>query len=177
MARLPLHHRFVVLVVSVVILPSCGDDGDDSGRPSGSTTTVAAAASCDPVAVDPLDPGSTQHLLPGAPAPSYPTDPPTSGPHDAGDPVTGLQSTPLEKPLQVTVLEVGGIVVQFRPDLGEEDRRLLTALADEKVVVAPNPSLPAPVVATAWRRRLVCREFDVAAVQNFITDRKGKGPG
>ncbi len=124
-----------------------------------------------------MDPRGNQHLLPGAPAPSYATDPPTSGPHDAGDPVAGLQPEPLAGPVQVTVLEAGGIVVQFRPDLDVEDRKQVVSLAGEKVVVAPNPSLPAPVVATAWRRKLACEALDLSAIRNFIADRKGKGPG
>ncbi|HUR23585.1 MAG TPA: DUF3105 domain-containing protein [Acidimicrobiales bacterium] len=127
--------------------------------------------------VDPLDSRGNQHVLPGAPTPTYAVDPPTSGPHDAGEAVTGLQAEPLTGPVQVTVLELGGILLQYRPDLPVADRNRLAGLAGDKVVVAPNPSLPAPLVATAWRRRLSCRGVDLTAVRIFIVQRKGKGPG
>lgn len=127
--------------------------------------------------VDPLDPRSTQHLLPGAPPPSYSTDPPTSGPHASSGTVTGLQSLPIDEPVQVAVLEEGGIVVQYRPDLPARPRESLASVAEEVVVVAPNPSLPEPVVATAWRRRLVCRSVDLGALRAFISERRDRGPG
>ncbi|HUP69255.1 MAG TPA: DUF3105 domain-containing protein [Acidimicrobiales bacterium] len=127
--------------------------------------------------IDPLDPRSTQHLLPGAPPPSYSTDPPTSGPHASSGTVTGLQPLPIDEPVQVAVLEEGGIVVQYRSDLPAGPRESLASVAEEVVVVAPNPSLPEPVVVTAWRHRLVCRSVDLAVLKAFISERKGKGPG
>ena len=127
--------------------------------------------------VDPLDPRSTQHLLPGAPPPSYSTDPPTSGPHVSGGTVTGVQRRPIDEPVQVAVLEEGGIVVQYRPDVPAGERESLASVAEDAVVVAPNPSLPEPVVATAWRHRLVCRSVDLAVLRAFVAERKGRGPG
>ena len=172
---MPGAQRTVSAVIGVVLLASCGSGGDDPA-PDGQSRGAGKTA-CDPVVVDPLDPRGNHHLLPGAPEPDYAADPPTSGPHDAGDPVTGLHAGPLSRPLQVTVLEVGGIVVQFRPDLAASARDSLAGLAGDLVVVAPNPSLPAPVIATAWRRRLACRSVELATVRRFIADRKGKGPG
>lgn len=166
--------RTVIVLIGVVLFASCGS-GSDGPEPG--TSPAAGDKGCAAVVVDPLDPRGNQHLLPGAPAPSYATEPPTSGPHDAGDPVTGLQAGPLSGPVQVTVLERGGIVVQFRPALPAEEREKLADLAGERVVVAPGPSLPSQVIATAWRRRLVCEALDLAAIRKFIGDRTGKGPG
>lgn len=162
-------------MLGAVLVASCGSGSEKPEPPAQST--AGGGKGCAGVIVDPLDPRGNHHLLPGAPAPSYATDPPTSGPHDAGDPVAGLQEELLSGPMQVTVLETGGIVVQFRPELPAADREKLVGLAGKKVVVAPNPSLPSRVIATAWRRRLACETLDLGAIRNFIADRKGKGPG
>jgi len=124
-----------------------------------------------------LDPRSTQHVLPGAPPVAYAENPPTSGPHLSGGAATGVQEGPLDGPVQVAVLEKGGVMVQYRPEVGGADRAALAALAGGPVVVAPNPDMAEPVVATAWRHRLSCRSLDVATLRAFISDRAGKGPG
>ncbi len=170
--RVSTANRIFAVAAVAVVLPSCGNGSEQAGP---STTTLVEG--CGTAVVEPLDPRSTQHLLPGAPAPSYAADPPTSGPHLSGGAVTGVQTEPLEGPVQVAVLEEGGVILQYRPDLAQEWRARLVSLAGEKVVVAPKPGLTSPVVATAWRHRLACRSVDVAAVRSFISERLGKGPG
>lgn len=189
----------VVAVAATVVLgvAGCGADGrwkDDPGDGAGARgnptatagarddPTATAGAPCGPDIEEPLDPGSTQHLLPDAPEPSYATDPPTSGAHLAGGAVSGVQPDPLTRPVQVAVLEAGGVVVQHR-GVAEDDRRRLERLAggggDGDVVVAPNRGLPSAVVATAWRHRLVCERAGsdaVAAIARFIEDHRGRGP-
>jgi hypothetical protein len=44
------------------------------------------------------------------------------------------------------------------------------------VVVAPNPDLPAPVVATAWLFKRTCQITDTVALQDFVDQRVGNGP-
>jgi drug/metabolite transporter (DMT)-like permease len=154
-----------VALLLVVLMAACG--GGSSGD-----------AACSPATQDPLDPGSTRHVLPGAEEPDYVTDPPTSGPHQAGTVPTGAQRDPLARPVQVAVLEGGGVVVQHR-ELSEVDRRRVEALAGEDVVVAPNPDLDDAVVATAWRFRVSCQSADEDAVddlRNFIEARRDRGP-
>ncbi len=152
--------RPLLAVLMVFTIAACGRSAE------------RARTTCGPAVEDPLDPGSTRHLLPGAPEPRYATDPPTSGPHAGGPLPTGAQRNPLPRPVQVGVLETGAVLVQHRGVSGDERRRL-EGLAGEKVVVAPNPSLPAPVVATAWRHRLECRGLDMAALRAFIAQRGG----
>ena len=56
---------------------------------------------------------------------------------------------------------------------------LLALAANRLVTVAPDPGLPAPVVATAWTWRLVCNGPSapvVATLQSFIDAHAGKGP-
>lgn len=167
----------VVVAIATIVLPACGGGGGGSGRDEVPAGPAATGRACDPVVVDPLDPRSTQHLLPGAPAPAYADDPPTSGPHLAGGAVSGSQTAPLEAPVQVAVLEEGGILVQYRPTLGDKAQARLISLLADKVVLAPNPALPRPVIATAWRHRLACRSVDLASLRTFIAERKGRGPG
>lgn len=73
------------------------------------------------------------------------------------------------------MLEQGGIVIQHR-DLDDGSRRALEGLAGDQVVVAPNPTLPAPVVATAWLTKLECTAADVSALRAFIDAHQGQGP-
>jgi hypothetical protein len=152
-------------VVLSTLAAGCGEEAD---RPD------APRQACAGVVTDPLDPRSTQHLLPGAPEPAYPSDPPTSGPHLATPELPrGAQSEPVPRPLQVSVLERGGGLIQHR-DVAPEQKASLEALAGPDVVVAPAPDLPAPVVATAWRRRLVCTALDVDALKDFVASHRGK---
>ncbi|MGH9180050.1 MAG: EamA family transporter [Acidimicrobiales bacterium] len=155
-----------VALLLMVLIAACG--GGDPG-----------SSACGPATQDPLDPGSTRHILPGAEEPDYVTDPPTSGPHQAGVAPAGAQREPVARPVQVTVLEGGGVMVQYR-DLSPVDRRRVEALAGDGVVVAPNPDLSDPVVATAWRYRLSCDSAGEAAVDDlrqFIEARRNRGPG
>lgn len=124
---------------------------------------------------DPLDPRSLQHALPGGPPPSYGTEPPTSGPHQAGGLPGGVVAAPLPGPVQVGALEAGQVLLQHR-DLEPPERARLEALAGPLVVVAPNPALPTRVVASAWRTRQQCRSLDGDALARFVADHAGRAP-
>ena len=116
---------------------------------------------------DPLDPGSLQHVLPGSPPPSYLTDPPTSGPHQSGRLTGGVLDEPAPGPVQVGALEAGQVLIQHRPGVAIAS---LAALTTDDVVVLPNPALPAPIVATAWRHTLRCSSIDVDRIRKFAED-------
>jgi hypothetical protein len=73
------------------------------------------------------------------------------------------------------VLETGGVLLQHR-DLTAAERRRLEKLAGRRVTVAPNPDLPARVVATAWTYKRVCDGVDVSVLRAFVTAHAGKGP-
>jgi hypothetical protein len=164
LARAP----FTVLVVALAAgLSACGDSAGESGLP---------ATGCGPDQQERIDPASPNHVLRGAAEPDYLTDPPTSGPHAPAPARDGVLPNPLGRPEQVGHLEAGGILFQHST-LPEADLRALEALAGTGVVVVPNDDLPAPVVATAWTRKMVCSTVDVDALSAFAEAHLGDGPG
>jgi hypothetical protein len=153
-----------LLVVVALILGACGGGS-------------RLEATCTDVITEELDPGWTVHLLPNAPEPEYVTDPPTSGPHYSATPVAGIVDAPLDDPSQVAVLEVGGVLVQYRPEaLSGADRGRLERLAQDGVVVAPAPDLTDPVVATAWTTKQRCDGVALDSLTTFIADHGAQGP-
>jgi hypothetical protein len=147
----------VLLVLSVA---ACGDDDGGDGA-------------CGPIQRESLDSAYLVHVVGDDTGVEYTSDPPTSGPHQAGPPVAGVLEEPLPRPVQVGILERGDVLVQHGPDVDAAD---LAELGREGVVIAPNADLPAPVVATAWTYKRTCDAVDIAALREFIEERGGKGP-
>lgn len=171
------------LVLVFLFSVGCASDGGSAAPPpsprageGGATGAPSpAAAPCDPEVREPIDPGSYTHPLSNA-DPTFSTDPPTSGPHAPGPPVGGVLDEPISRPVQVGALEAGGVLLQHR-DLSPDELAALVELAGEDVAVAPNPDLPARVVATAWLTKQTCTAVDPAALQTFVTAHRGQGPG
>lgn len=148
----------------IALVPAaCGSDGE-------------AASGCGPITREALDPAYLVHVLGDDTGVSYTSDPPTSGPHQAGPPVEGVVDAPLTRPVQVGILERGDVLIQHSPDLPRRQRVELEALAGAGVVIAPNPDLPAQVVATAWTYKRTCTSVDADQLRDFIEARVGKGP-
>lgn len=165
---LPAPRRAGAALAVAGLLAAVGACGGDGGRTAGP---------CGAVQREPLDQRAA-HVLPGAPAPEYRTDPPTSGPH-MPSPVTGaVRDEPLPAPIQVGVLEEGRVLVQHHGLTGPE-RAEVEGLAGEDVVVAPAEALPgdAAVVATAWVSKQVCDGVDVEALRTFVADHEDGRPG
>ena len=156
----------MIAAVAALALPLAACGGDDAGRADGV---------CGPIVREALDPQFLVHVL-GDEGLEYTSDPPTSGPHQPGPPVEGVADEPLTRPVQVGVLEQGDVLLQHRPDLPAEQVAELEGLAGEGVVVAPNPDLEDPVVATAWLYKRTCDGVDVDALRDFADERRGKGP-
>jgi hypothetical protein len=152
--------RLLVLLLLTAGLAACG----------------GAEAACGPVTREALDPNSGLHVLPDQDVPEYTTDPPTSGAHYSLPTPTGVVAEPIERPMQVTALEGGQVLVQHR-DLSEDDVATLEDLGSEVVVVAPDPDLPEPVVLTAWITKQTCSGVDLDTVETFIEEQRGRGPG
>jgi hypothetical protein len=165
----PRYPVLPALVLAAVLAAGCGDDGDPSA--------AVPATGCGEDRQERVDPGSATHVLAGGAEPeSYATEPPTSGPHIPADPRTGVLDEPLTRPEQVGHLEAGGILVQH-DSLDEVQLAELAQLAGDAVAIAPNPDLPAPIVATAWLRTMRCSTPDLAALEAFVDAHLGRAPG
>lgn len=104
---------------------------------------------------------------------------PTSGNH-VGDAVCGASDEPLDADTQLASLAAGRVVVQYDPEaVGGSERDRLVAWHEsylDRVVLAPNPRLETPVVATAWTRRLPLRGVETSFLSTFVTAYAGGGP-
>jgi hypothetical protein len=162
MARCSRRRRAAAIALGVGVLGAgCGGGGDRA---------------CGPATREALDPAYLVHVVGDETEVAYTSDPPTSGPHQPAPSVEGVVVEPLPRPVQVGVLERGDVLVQHDPDLPADDGAALQDLAGDGVVVAPNPDLPADVVATAWLFKRSCDEVDIRALEEFIDERRGKGP-
>lgn len=155
--------RSIAAALVLLLTAACGggDDGDGA---------------CGPITREALDSAYLVHVLADADDVEYTSDPPTSGPHQPGPAGGGSLDDPISRPSQVGILEQGYVLLQYGPDLPPADLTALHGFGAPGVVVAPNPDLPAPVVATAWTYKRTCDAVDVAALQEFIDERSGKGP-
>lgn len=97
-----------------------------------------------------------------------------------GDGGCGERDAPLDPEAQVAALAAGRVLVQYRPQdvdpAAVADLRPIVAERPRDVLLAPNPDLANPVVATAWSRRLPLRAVDVDLVDGFVTAYAGGGP-
>jgi hypothetical protein len=154
--------RFVVFcsLPALSAVAACG--GGSSGP---------ASSACDQPIREELDPASFTHVI-DPDGGNFKTDPPTSGPHVSGAVPTGLVDGALPGAVQVAILEAGDVIVQYR-DLTGDDLDEVKLFAGHQVVVAPNPDLPAPVIATAWTYKLTCDALDIDAIETFIADHAG----
>jgi hypothetical protein len=132
-----------------------------------------SSTSCRQPIREELDPGSLVHVIDAASA-HIRTDPPTSGPHETGATPSGVVDEPMLGAVQVAILERGDVLIQHRDGLAAADVTTLNGLAGDHTVVAPNPALPAPVVASAWTYKLSCDAVDTAALERFVRDHAGK---
>jgi len=155
--------RSAAVAATLLALLASGCGGDDD-------------RACGPILREALDPAYVVHVLGTDTDVEYTSDPPTSGPHQLAPPAQGVLDEPLARPVQVGVLERGDILLQHDPDLTAEELAVLADLAGDGVVVAPNPDLSSPIVATAWLYKRTCDAVDRAALEEFIDERQGKGP-
>jgi hypothetical protein len=90
----------------------------------------------------------------------------------------GPVNLPISRPIQVRLLELGSVLIQYRPDVaGAANALSPLAIGNVLVTVAPNPTLPKPVVATAWTWMLSCPSVSVPPLRQFIAAHAGHGPG
>ncbi len=158
----PRPRALAAVAIGAGLLAACGGSGGTGG--------------CGPITREALDPAYLVHVVGSDEGVEYLSDPPTSGPHQPGPAVEGVVDAPLPRPVQVGVLERGDVLIQHDPDLDAAALAELEGLAGEGIVVAPNPSLDDPVVATAWVFTRTCDAVDVDDLEEFIRERVDQGP-
>ncbi len=85
--------------------------------------------------------------------------------------ITGVQTEPLPAPIQVGILESGQVLIQYRDTTDQLDQ-----LATDTVIVAPNASLSAPIVITAWLHKMECTNVNIEELERFIGTNRNRGP-
>ncbi len=128
---------------------------------------------CDLPRQEPLSSSSSLHLL-GNVEVVWETNPPTSGPHYPVAPKGGEYDYTLSNLEQVSFLESGGVIIQYRPSIKDIDQKKLTSFASNSVIISPNEKLESPLVATAWTWKLSCRNYVFETFQKFIANHEGK---
>ena len=103
------------------------------------------------------------HLSAGEAPPEYNSSPATSGRHSASTVQCGIHSNEVANEFQVHNLEHGTVIIQYRPDLPEDELETLRDYARTKpghILLAPRADLSDPVVLTSWRHMLRLESAD-----------------
>lgn len=163
---------------------AAGDDRQGTTPPKvadASLKSAADKAGCD-LRLHLSDEGSG-HLQPGAPAPHYGTNPPTSGNHSPTPQADGAYS---DMPPLVNVvhsMEHGRVEIQYAPSLPSSDQLALKGVFDQSpggVLLFPNSKMPYQVAETAWTNLLGCKRYEGAktldAIRDFRDQFRGHGP-
>lgn len=114
-------------------------------------------------------------------SPVYRVNPPSGGDHSSAVAAAGVYSEP-DVPGDgelVHALEHGYVILWHRPDLTETQRGVLDDVAtgfERDTLIVPRGSLETPVAATAWHRRLLCREVEGEALTRFVREYRNQGP-
>jgi hypothetical protein len=103
---------------------------------------------------------------------TYRETPPTGGQHAPVWQRCGFYDTPVPTERAVHSLEHGAVWITYHPDLPSEQVAVLHSLAQAEVhiLVSPFPSLPAPVVATAWGQQVRLDTADPSQLDQFVRD-------
>ncbi len=101
--------------------------------------------------------------------------PPTSGPQDAAGVAPGIYDGPQPFASLLPVLEQGGIVIYYRPDLVDSAgvtglKQIAQGFLDQNdpIVLTADDRIDDPIVATAWRHALRLDAFDRERLRDFI---------
>jgi Protein of unknown function (DUF3105) len=157
---------------------------DEEGTPppelqQGDLETAAKRANCD-LQLDLEDEGNT-HVQNDTV--NYKTNPPTSGNHNPNPQADGAYTEMPDEVHTVHSLEHGRVLIQYSPDLPEDDVLELKGVFDESpdgVLFFPNPDMPYEVAVTAWTKLMGCDRYEGAATLDAIRDFRdiylGQGP-
>lgn len=143
-------------------------------RQSQRLDTKLTAGSC---TSDRRSDGGSTHVT----SPTFRVDPPSGGDHTPAVAAAGAYeeaNVPPEDQL-VHAMEHGYVILWQRPDSTEADRSVVDDIAsqfEKDVLVVRRSSLNVPLAATAWHRRLLCRNVEQDTLTNFARAYRNKGP-
>ena len=141
---------------------------------------AAKVADCE-LRLDLPDEGAN-HLGHNEEAPKYDTNPPTSGNHGEETAADGAFAGPVDPLNYLHSMEHGRVIIQYDPDLPEDQQLLLKGVFDESpngMLIFPNPDMPYDVAVTAWTQLAGCKTFSdgvVDVVRDFRDTYRGQGP-
>lgn len=142
--------------------------------------SAAAQATCETETAETAQSGG--HLLgDAAPPVAYSSTPPTSGWHASGSPRFGVHTVDegLSESEQVTVLEVGGVVVTWNGLDDSQQQKLAALIEAQPKLLASSPYdalADGEVVFAAWGVLQRCQGVNPEALQAFVDRHAGGGP-
>lgn len=121
---------------------------------------------------------------------TYETNPPTSGDHNPNPAADGAFTTPLQDASSgdtnvrnfVHSLEHGRMVIQYSPDLTEDQQLAIKGIFEEDpggILMFPNPNMPYQVAVTAWTNLVGCPTYSprvLDVIRDFRDTHRGNGP-
>lgn len=111
---------------------------------------------------------------------TYDVDPPAGGDHaPTALPPGRYDATSGPDDQLVHSLEHGYVIVWYHPDIAAPDLQALRGLQeryDRDTLLVERASLDVPVAITAWHKRALCPRIDAAALGEFVTAYRNKGP-
>ena len=157
-----LARRGVAGLLVATVLWACGGDDGDGGTAASATDDIAQIAGVQAVAVS-----SARHVEGEV---DYTTDPPAGGDHNGAWQNCGFYRVPVVNEHAVHSLEHGVVWITYRPgaDPAVVDEIAGLASQHDYVLASPYPDNPAPVVLTAWARRLELDSLDDPRVDEFL---------
>ena len=107
----------------------------------------------------------------------YEQIPPVGGEHHPLWQNAGFYEPQVLEEQAVHTLEHGAVWITYRADLPEDQKEELRRIVESQdcLLASPYPSLPSPVVASAWGKQLRLKNVDDPKLQEFILAYR-KGP-
>lgn len=119
------------------------------------------------------------HISAGTPSPSYNSNPPTSGPHNASASPTGVYTSSVPDELLVHNLEHGHVWLSYRDANDQEAINLLSDIQRRNpgyVIVTHRPQNDKRIAAAAWTRLLTLNELSTEQLQAFVLRYQARAP-
>lgn len=171
---MPRTRPAALAVLVLLLVPACGAGGSGGDELAGGESQVLGQADEGIDGVEAVRVADNTHTE--SPV-EYRLRPPAGGAHHPVWWNCGFYDEPVPDEHAVHSLEHGAVWLAYDPALSAADLDTIRSLApaEGKVLASPYPDLPegAPLVATAWARRLVLDRVDderlVAFVEEYVS--------